>query len=290
MIESSPTSISHMAKKMEAVLRARGIATAMLDSEMLLGYYLNRDRVDLYRNGDSSLSNDELAAVNEGLARRMKGEPIAYIVGKKEFWSLEFEVNPSVLIPRPETEFLVETVLKLAGQTSMPAQHILEIGTGSGAVVTALAAELVRGRFFAMDISLEALKLAGKNAARLGVASRISFFCGNLCEPLKGPFDFVVSNPPYISEHEYKNLSSEVTDFEPKEALLAGRDGTEFHRAIIDGVAPCLKAGGWLVMEIGYGQRGSVERMLRQNGKYDYSSSRCDYAGIDRVIMAQRKE
>jgi release factor glutamine methyltransferase len=276
-------------EKMEAVLRAGGIATAMRDAEVLVGHYLNRDRADLYRHGESLLSNEELAAVNERLSRRVRGEPIAYIIGKKEFWSLEFEVDSSVLIPRPETEFLVEAVVTCAGSMHHSPLRILEIGTGSGAVVVALASELAQARFFASDISPQALRRARKNASRQGLASRISFFCGDLCKPLKGQFDFVVSNPPYISEYEYDHLPSDVRDFEPKEALRAGSDGTEFHRAIIEGADPCLAAGAWLVMEIGYGQRESVERMLRQNGKYDYSGTYSDYAGIDRVIIAQRK-
>lgn len=290
LIESSRKSVHDIVKGMEATLRAQGISTARLDAEVLLSHYLNRDRAGLYRDGDYVPSDEELSFINQGLARRIDGEPVAYIIGKKEFWSLEFEVNRSVLIPRPETEFLVENVVKLAEQNRSSRLKILEIGTGSGAISIALASELKTSRVFAIDISRAALTIARNNARQNGVASRVFFFCGNLCEPLKGTFDFVVSNPPYISEYEYEHLSSEVRKFEPKEALIAGREGTEFHRDIIKGAGTCLTNGGWLVMEIGYGQRGAVERLLRQSEKYDYIGSRCDYAGIDRVVLAKRKE
>ncbi len=290
LIESSQQSVLDIVKSMEAILRAQGISTARLDAEVLLGHYLKWDRVELYRDGDYVPSDEELATINQGLVRRIEGEPIAYIIGRKEFWSLEFEVNQAVLIPRPDTEILVESVMELVGPSRSARLKILEIGTGSGAISIALASELTNGRVFAMDISRAALTIARKNARRHGVASRVFFFCGNLCEPLKDVFDFVVSNPPYISEREYERLPSEVRKFEPTEALIAGCDGTEFHRDIINGVGTYIKEGGWLVMEIGYGQREAVERMLRQNGKYDYMSTQRDYAGIDRVILAKRKE
>lgn len=288
--ESSLKSVNDIMKTMEAILREQGIITARLDAEVLLGHCLNRGRVELYRNGDYVPSNEELSAVNQGLARRLEGEPVAYIIGKKEFWSLEFEVNQSVLIPRPETEFLVENVVELVKQNQSSPVKILEIGTGSGAISVAIASELKNGQVFAMDISGAALAIARMNARRHGVASRVFFFCGDNGKPLKEKFDFVVSNPPYISEGEYEYLPREVRNFEPKEALLAGFEGTEFHQEIINNVGPYIKKGGWLVMEIGYGQSKAVERMLRQNGKYDYMSTKRDYAGIDRVVVAKRKE
>lgn len=290
MSESSLKSVNDIMKTMEAILREQGIITARLDAEVLLGHYLNRDRVELYRNGDYVPSDEELSAVNQGLARRLEGEPVAYIIGKKEFWSLEFEVNQSVLIPRPETEFLVENVVELSEQRQSSPVKILEIGTGSGAISVAIASELKNGHVFAMDVSRAALVIARMNARRHGVASRIFFFCGDNGKPLKGKFDFVVSNPPYISEGDYECLPREVRNFEPKEALLAGPEGTEFHQEIINDIGPYINKGGWLVMEIGHGQSKSVERMLRQNGKYDYMSTKRDYAGIDRVVVAKRKE
>ena len=290
LTESSQKSVFDIIKNMEATLRKQGIPTARLDAEVIIGYYLNRDRVALYREGDYVPTFEELNSINQGLARRITGAPVAYIIGRKEFWSLEFEVNQSVLIPRPETELLVETVVKLVQRNRMSGMKILEIGTGSGAISVALASELKSGLFFAMDVSRAALAVARKNARQHGVSSRIFFFCGNLCEPLKDAFDFVISNPPYISEHDYEHLSTDVREFEPKAALIAGPEGTEFHRDIINGAVPCIRKGGWLVMEVGYGQREAVERMLRQSEKYDYIGTRCDYAGIDRIIMARRKE
>ena len=275
--------------KIEDQLKKCHISTPRLDAEILVGHNVNRDRSALYRNGDYRPTDEELQGLQTGVARRIKGEPIAYITGIKEFFSLEFEVNHHVLIPRPETEILVEEVLGLIGNTTLPRGNVLEIGTGSGAISIALATELTQFHFFATDISQEALSSAKRNAQKHDVAERIFFFCGNLFEPLSEQFDVIVSNPPYISNEEFKSISHEIRNYEPREALIAGPDGTEFHQKLITNGSIHLRKGGWLIMEMGYGQWETVERLLRESQKYDHIGFQYDYAGIERVAKARRR-
>jgi release factor glutamine methyltransferase len=273
----------------EDQLKKCHIPTPRLDAEVLVGYYANRDRSALYRNGDYYLTDKELEGLFNGVARRIKGEPIAYITGIKEFFSLEFEVSHHVLIPRPETEILVEEILRLIGNERLQRGNVLEIGTGSGAISIALATELAQFHFFAVDISQEALTIAKRNARKHDVAERIFFFCGNLFEPLAEQFDIIVANPPYISDEEFKHISHEIRNYEPRTALIAGPDGTEFHRKLIKNGSSHLRKDGWLIMEMGYGQWKTVERLLRESEKYDYIGFQYDYAGIERVAKARRR-
>jgi release factor glutamine methyltransferase len=215
---------------------------------------------------------------------------VAYILGKKEFWSLPFEVNTGVLIPRPETEAVVEEVLLIAAEIASGRIDILDVGTGSGAIVISLAAELPQAVITAVDISFPTLLTARKNACTHGVDGRTVFICGNLCEPLRGKFDIVVSNPPYIAEKDYETLDEDVRKYEPRRALVAGPIGTEVHAALIRGGVSVLKRGGWLVMEMGAGQEHDIEGMFAASGFFGNSRCRKDYAGIPRVIIAQRKE
>lgn len=265
-----------------------GLASPRLDAEVLLANYLKTDRSGLYTNFERLITDEELNGILSWVERRQKGESVAYIVGKKEFWSLIFQVNSTVLVPRPETELLVEEVLKTCSSLDDRDISILEVGTGSGAISVAIASELKRIRVVATDVSAEVIKLAGKNAENNGVADKISFLCGSLFEPVSGKFDIIVSNPPYISEEEFDRLPLEVRDFEPKEALIAGPEGTEFHYNLIVEGSRYLKFGGWLCMEMGAGQKAVVESMFRENKTYDNVSFRADYAGIDRVVMAQK--
>ncbi len=265
-----------------------GLASPRLDAEVLLANYLKTDRSGLYTKFERLITDEELNGILSWVERRQKGESVAYIVGKKEFWSLIFQVNSTVLVPRPETELLVEEVLKTCLGLDDRDISILEVGTGSGAISVAIASELKRIRVVATDVSAEVIKLAGKNAENNGVADKISFLCGSLFEPVSGKFDIIVSNPPYISEEEFDRLPLEVRDFEPKEALIAGPEGTEFHYNLIVEGSRYLKFGGWLCMEMGAGQKAVVESMFRENKTYDNVSFRADYAGIDRVVMAQK--
>lgn len=267
----------------------RGFSSSRLDAEVLLSTYLKTDRSGLYTNFERLITDEELNEFSSWVERRQKGEPVAYITGRKEFWSLTFEVNPKVLVPRPETELLVEEILKICSDLSGQDINILEVGTGSGAISVAIASDFEKVHIVATDTSIEAIKVARRNAENNGVAGKISFLHGNLFEPVSGKFDIIVSNPPYISEEEFNQLPIEVRNFEPKGALLAGIEGTEFHHDLIRKGGHYLKFGGWLLMEIGAGQKGTVEDMLRENKVYDSIGFRTDYSGIKRVAMAKRK-
>ncbi len=269
-------------------LKSCGCATPRLDAEVLLSACLKKDRTCFHIDREKSLTENELEEFQRCIERRRVGEPVAYIVGKKEFWSLPFEVNKHVLIPRPETEIIVEEVLKVCSSLKTRELRILEIGTGSGAISVSLAHELKNAQIIATDISQDAINVASRNAQINNVASQISFLSGNLFEPVSGKFDIIVSNPPYISREEYGCLPSGVRDFEPETALLAGADGTLFHREIIKAAGIYLKAGGWTFMEIGAGQKEMVEFMLNEYGLYDNIAFRNDYAGIERVAIARR--
>lgn len=274
----------------EEFLKGRKGDTPRLDAEVLLASCLGTERHHLYRQRERILTATEIARFQGMIERCRSGEPVAYILGRKEFWSLEFEVNPAVLIPRPDTEVLVEETLRIAGVLGRPEPAILEIGTGSGVISIALATELPGARFVAVDASAGALAVARRNADRHGVGGRIRFLCGNIFEPLSGKFDIVVSNPPYISEGEFSQLSEGIRCFEPPEALIGGSEGTEFHERIISGGAAFLRPGGWIAMEIGATQRDAVITLLSREGIYDTIGFRPDYAGIPRVVSARRKE
>jgi len=282
--------IVEILRQTENILRERGIPTPRLDAEVLLAFSLGTGRHHLYRKQQEILSASEITRFQAMVERRRAGEPVAYITGRKEFWSLEFEVDGNVLIPRPDTEVLVEETLRIAEVLGRPDPAILEIGTGSGIISIALATELAGARLAAVDASADALAVARRNAERHGVASRIRFLHGNIFAPLSEKFDIVVSNPPYISEEEYACLSEGIRRFEPPEALISGPEGTEFHQRIVAGGAAFLRPGGWIVMEIGATQKDALEKLLKQEGEYDSIGFRPDYAGIPRVVSARRKE
>ena len=270
------------------VLASCGCASPGLDAEVLLSACLKKDRTHFHIDREQPLTEKDLQEYRRCIERRSCGEPVAYIVGKKEFWSLPFEVNSHVLVPRPETEILVEEVLKVCSGMKTGNLIILEIGTGCGAISISLAHELKNAQIIATDISQEAIKVALRNAQINDVANQISFLSGNLFEPVSGKFDIIVSNPPYISKEEYDRLPTGVRDFEPELALLSGADGTAFHREIIKAGGIHLKPGGWSFIEIGAGQKDMVENMLNESSLYDNITFRADYAGIERVAIARR--
>lgn len=271
-----------------------GSTTPRLDAEVLLSAWLHADRLEFYRAPGKTIREEKISGFEGWIKRRVQGEPVAYITGVKEFWSLLFEVNRDVLVPRPETEILVEETIALGTDfKSVPnlvhkGLRILEIGAGSGAVSVSLAVELREACFTATDISPCALFLARKNARAHGVEGRIDFLPGNLFEPVSGLFDVVVSNPPYISAEEFERLPREVKEYEPQQALLAGADGTFYHGKIIEGGRRCLKKGGWLLMEMGAGQKERIEKMLKGAEVYNDIDSRRDYGGVERVIKARK--
>ncbi len=261
----------------------RGIDSPRLDAELLLADMLGLDRVGLYLNFERPLQADELAAFRERVRRRAAREPLAYILGKTEFWSLPFKVTPAVLIPRPDTELLVEEALRrLTG-----AARILDVGTGSGALAIALAHERPECKVTAIDLSPAALAVATENACNNRVTERIGFESGDLNALPEGPFDLVVANPPYIPSGELVTLMPEVRDFEPHLALDGGSDGFDAYRALARQADAVLAPGGWLLVEVGIGQAAAVQELFARAGLTEIFVSR-DLAGIERVVGGRR--
>ncbi|MGV8057313.1 MAG: peptide chain release factor N(5)-glutamine methyltransferase [Smithellaceae bacterium] len=266
-----------------------GIGSPRLDAEVLLAFCLGCERLDFFKNPLNPVDEVTQASFQKLMARRLKWEPVAYITSRKEFWSFVLEVNNSVLIPRPDTEVLVEEALAVCNQIHSAKIKILDIGTGSGAIALALSSEISRAKVTATDISATALAVACKNAHSLDLDSQIEFLQGDLFKPVVDIFDIIVSNPPYIADEEYEKLPAGVKDYEPREALLAGAEGLDFYRKIISEAPGHLKKNGWLVLEIGATQDVRVADIFEATGLYNDISIRNDYAGRPRVIKARRK-
>ena len=268
---------------------AVGIPSARLDAEMLFSFCLNRDRLDFFKNPEMQITKTKQADFKKLVTRRLKWEPVAYITGRKEFWSFTLEVNQDVLIPRPDTEVIVEEALSICKTQAFDKPFILDIGTGSGAIALALAKELPQAKIVATDISPRALTLALKNARRLGLESSLKFCLGDLFESVDGIFDIIVSNPPYIADQEYQELPAGVKDYEPRQALWAGQTGMEFYEKLIYQSKNHLKENGWILLEIGAKQGESVRSMMESAGVYDRIDMRADYAGMPRVIKGRKR-
>lgn len=247
-----------------------------------------RNIAEIYTSPEKEPDREKVREFYGLLERRLKREPIAYIVGEKEFYSRSFIVDRNVLIPRPETELLVEEALKAT--EGIPRPVILDIGTGSGCVAVTMACELGDCEIYATDISPGALAAAQKNAERHLSEKRILLINGHLSDPFsKEAFDIVVSNPPYIPEEEYRYLDPDVKDYEPRASLIAGEDGLYFIRGIISGASYTLKNGGWCLLEAGAGQASTVKEIFEEHGFREISSVK-DIAGIERVVKAQWKK
>ena len=257
----------------------QGIGSPRLDAELLLGEVMGLDRVGLYLNFDRPLLPEELEKYRKLVSRRAEREPLQYILGRTEFWSLPFVVNPAVLIPRPETELLVEEGIARI----KPGARVLDLGTGSGAVAVALAHEQPDVLVTAMDVSVEALRVTEKNAGINGVKSRIQLLNASFTDPYPGSYDLILSNPPYVSDQEYEACMPEVKNYEPRLALLGGEDGLDCIRAIVKKASVALEAGGWLMLEVGATQAEMVLDLLKNQGFLE-TFKRRDYAGIFRVI------
>jgi len=262
-------------------------------AEILLAHILGFNRVDLYIQYDRPLNLRELAAFKDVIKRRLRGEPVAYIVGERGFWSLDLHVTPDVLIPRPETETLVEKALEVLPEAGAgEPRKVLDLGTGSGAIVLALAMERSGHRFYAVDRSWTALTVAGKNARKYGLKETVHFVCADwfdgLAEKQNG-FDLIVSNPPYVRRADIDELAVDVSKYEPREALDGGPDGLEFIRILVRGAPTFVRPTGWLLFEIGYDQAEGVNRLMSATGGYEEIEVIQDYCGHDRVIRARVK-
>jgi release factor glutamine methyltransferase len=268
---------------------SKGIGQARANAEVLLAHVLGIERIQLYLNYDRPLGPGELARFREIIKRRAAFEPSQYIVGKQEFWSLQFEVSPAVLIPRPETEVLVEKALEILGEEDA---LVLDLGTGSGAIPVALAHERSSIRVIATDRSLEALAVAKRNAARNDVSGRIHFALADLFEAFSvlPHFELIVSNPPYVSESEYQELAPEISRYEPASALRGGGEhGLDLIRKILEHFPKYLKPGGSLLVEIGQGQADFLQLELDSAfaGQFEFIP---DYSGIKRVLHLRKPE
>ena len=272
-------------------LRSEGIDRPRTNAELLLGAVLHAKKIDLYLERDRVLTPQEIEEFNRFVGERISGRPLQYIIGSTEFFGLEFQVNENVLIPRPETETLVETVLGFLKDRPRP--KIVDLGTGSGAIAISLAKNIAGSTVFATDISPEALKVAGENAKTNQVADQIDFSCGDLFEPLKdrkleGAVDCVASNPPYVSEEEFDHLPREVRDYEPVVALKTDEEGISFHSKIIGNSVDFLKKDGILILEVGLGQAGRVADLIRDRKEFKDTEIKKDLGGIERVVLARK--
>ena len=274
------------------LLHKAGIDSARLDVEVLLRHVLGVKTAELYLDFDLVLNAAAEREFKKLLLRRAGREPVAYITSHREFWSLDFVVTPEVLIPRPETELLVERALKLATRLpGMSALNILDLGTGSGAIAVSLAKELPQARISAVDISAVAIEIACLNARRHGVEDRVEFFCGNLFEPVTAEregYDLIVANPPYIRSGDLPALAPEVWKWEPITALDGGADGLLYYRRIIAAAGDYLKSGGSILLELGDAMGEAVAQLFADAGGFDPAQVYRDYTGKERVIVAAK--
>ncbi|HEY4969648.1 MAG TPA: peptide chain release factor N(5)-glutamine methyltransferase [Steroidobacteraceae bacterium] len=267
--------------------RQAGIDSAEADARLLMAYALGVDRAELIANGGRALTVEQAEAIDALAARRLRREPVARIFGHKEFWSLSLQIGPAVLVPRPETETVVEAALDAVARDARPMTQlrILDIGTGSGALLLALLSELANAVGTATDISAAALDVARANAERSGLAGRCTFIACDIAAGVPGPFDLIVSNPPYVVHGEIASLAPEVRDYDPALALDGGADGLDGYRAIAAQARGLLAPGGKLIVELGAGQEAAV-RALFTNAGLTVAAVLNDLAGIPRALTA----
>ena len=289
---ATPPTISQLLSKSAAWLKDKGSTTSRLDAELLLAEVLGVSRVDLYVNFEQPLNTAEIDRYRKLVRRRGEGEPVAYILGRAYFHNLTLRVDRHVLVPRPETEHLVEAALGflVEGDWQRP-PFVLDLGCGSGAIAIALAAGFPDADIVAADSSPEALELAEENARAAGVAQRIRFARSDMFEALDPmqTFDLIASNPPYISAEEWDKLPRDVRDYEPREALYGGPDGLHYYRQLAEEAPQFLRPRGALVLEIGASQAAAVRELLEASGRFGAVGVIQDYAGLDRVVEARRK-
>ncbi len=281
-------------------LASNGVDAPKLDSEVLLGYILGCTRAQLYAHPERLLTEDERHRLERLVVRRCQHEPVAYLVGEKAFYGLDFFVDQRVLIPRPETELLVDMVLDVALQYdplrsngrngNQPAASrfvVVDVGTGSGAVSVAVAANTGSTFIYAVDISRDALEVAQANAQRHGLESRIQFLHGDLLGPLPEPVDLIAANLPYVAAHEWSDLAPGIVNFEPAQALLGGADGLDFINRLLEQAPTYIKPGGIILLEVGANQGSAVGEMARRCFPDALIEVLTDYAFRERIVRIQ---
>lgn len=285
--------IKNLLKVTTDYLNEKEIESPKLTAEVLLAHQLNVDRLTLYLNLDQPLTEKEISGYRFLIRRRLRREPLQYITGIQEFWSLEFMVDPRVLIPRPESELLVELAIdRCSSPTKLKnyRPNILDLGTGCGAIAISLAKEILDAQILATDLSAGALELANLNAEKHKVSDKIQFKQGDLWEPLMDQgirFDIVLSNPPYIPSEEYNNLSPEVRDYEPRLALNGRKGGMYYIEKIILGSQDFVGSGGWIILEMAPDQTEKALTIMEQTKTYCKKARIKDYSHRYRVVMAQ---
>ncbi|MCO5131695.1 MAG: peptide chain release factor N(5)-glutamine methyltransferase [Xanthobacteraceae bacterium] len=288
---------SHAGRTVEAARRALaarlrngGVDSPELDARLLIGAVLGLDLTGLIAQAARRLTADEQMRLDRWAARRIAGEPVARLLGRKEFWGLDFALSPATLVPRPDTETIVEAardIVRADGRQD-DALRIVDIGTGSGAILLALLRELPRATGVGTDISLDALRTARDNAVRLGLSGRIAFVAGDYLAALAGPFDLIISNPPYIPSGDIAALAVEVREHDPRRALDGGGDGLDAYRTIARQAAGLLADGGTLILEIGQHQGDDVTRLADAAGLAPHGRPRADLGGVPRALAFRR--
>jgi release factor glutamine methyltransferase len=283
--------IAEAIQKAAEILSAHNVPDHGMDAELLLRHALGKDRAWLLVHLQDRIDDEGLRTFEQSVERRKLREPLQYIIGIQEFWGIPLTVTPDVLIPRPETEFVVEAALKAVHGINTP--FIVDLCTGSGCIAISLAKELPKARVFATDRSDRALHIAQENARQTGVADRIRFLEGDLFVPLeemdlRGRIDCVVTNPPYVRSGDLTTLQPEVRDFEPAMALVAGPEGTEIAERIIQQAPEYLKQGSLLIMEMGLGQTAALRTIVGDTHKFGRVEIVKDLAGIERVIVVKK--
>lgn len=273
-----------MQRESICVLEQAGIENAGLDVALLLCEAMGATRESLLLNPDMELNDKEKELFRRMLERRLAHEPVAYILGRKEFWSLDFSVTRDTLIPRPDSETVVEAAIACVRNRVKPL-NVLDLGTGSGCLLISVLTELPSAHGLGVDKNERALHIARRNAGQHGVLPRTGFVCGDWSDALNGTFDLILSNPPYIPEPQMRSLMPDVVDYEPRAALAAGADGLDAYRALAVQLAPKLAPGGHLLFEVGQGQAGDVSMLLEQNG-FAVTSIARDLAGTPRCVVA----
>jgi release factor glutamine methyltransferase len=270
-------------------LRAASVPNDLLDAQTLLAEATGKDRTYLIINFNQQLSEGILSAFRTMVDRRVAGEPLQYITGRQEFFGLDFEVTPDVLIPRPETELIVEEVIRIVQQDGVARPVIVDVGAGSGAIAVALARELSDARVIASDVSEAALRVAHRNAARHGLGDRVDFIAADLLDAFAEEefTDFILSNPPYVSEKEMPSLQREVRDWEPRTALTDSNDGLSLYRRLLKDAPSRLRPGGHLICEMGYTQSEMISNMIDRR-VWRAPKLLDDLQGIPRTIVLRK--
>ena len=270
-------------------LASKGVESPRLEAQILLAHVMNCPKIELVARSEEQPGEAERTTFRELIRRRVEGWPVAYLVGRRDFYLLSFAVTPAVLIPRPDTETLVEQALRLLKGRS--GATVLDLGTGSGCIAVSLAHQAPGARVVAVDVSPDALEVARQNAARHGVADRVTLRLGDLFAPLEpgATFDLIVSNPPYVTPTELAGLAPEVRDHEPRIALDGGPDGLAFYRRIADEAGRFLNPGGSVLVEIGWTQEAAVRALFAARSELVLGPTARDLGGRPRVIVAKRR-